>query len=141
MDQRFEQMYDGLHRAKTLFLVFSVLSIIIACLGLFALSAYAVEQRSKEVSIRKVLGASISQIFGILAIDFIKLILIAIAIAIPLGWYFMDDMISDLANHVELSWPLFTVAACLALLIGLITISFESIKAALVNPAKTLRSE
>ena len=141
MDQRFEKMYDSLNRAKTLFIVFSVLSIVIACLGLFALSAYAVEQRSKEVSIRKVLGATIGQIFGILARDFIKLILIAIVIAIPLGWYFMDDMIHDMADHIELSWPLFTLAAGLALLIGLITISFESIKAALVNPAKTLRSE
>jgi len=141
MNQRFEQMYEDLIKAKTILLIFSVLSITIACLGLFALSAYAVEQRIKEVSVRKVLGASAQKIFTLLATDFIKLILIAIFIAIPLGWYLMDELLGDMANRISLSWTIFALAALLAFAIAIITVSFESIKAALINPATRLRSE
>lgn len=141
MDQRFEQMYAGLTKAKTLLFMFSMLSVIIACLGLFALSAYSVEQRIKEVSIRKVLGASAQRIFKLLASDFIKLIGIAILIAIPIGWQIMDSLLSDMANRIELSWSIFAIAALMAFVIAITTVSFESVKAALVNPAKRLRSE
>ncbi|MFT6214018.1 MAG: putative ABC transport system permease protein [Roseivirga sp.] len=141
MDQRFEQMYEALIKAKKLFLVFSVLSILIACLGLFALSAYSVEQRIKEVSVRKILGASATQIFSLLATDFIKLIGVSILIAIPLGWYLMDSLLADTVNRIDLSWPIFIVAGFIAFFIALATVSFESIKAAYVNPASKLRSE
>jgi putative ABC transport system permease protein len=141
MDQRFEQMYEALIKAKKLFLVFSVLSILIACLGLFALSAYSVEQRIKEVSVRKILGASATQIFSLLATDFIKLIGVSILIAIPLGWYLMDSLLADIVNRIDLSWPIFIVAGFIAFFIALATVSFESIKAAYVNPASKLRSE
>ena len=141
LDQRFEQMYKGLLQTKTIFLIFSTLSIIVACLGLFALSAYTIEQRSKEISVRKVLGASVSKIFALLAADFIKLILIAVVIAIPIGWYLMDGLLADMANRINLSWPVFALSAVVALLIAVVTISFESIKAALVNPSNKLRSE
>jgi len=141
MDDRFEQMYDSLLRAKIIFIVFSVLSIVVACLGLFALSAYTIEQRGKEISVRKVLGASVSKIFVLLASDFIKLVLISTLIAIPIGWYLMNNLLQDMENTISLSWPIFTLAALIAFAIALFTLSFESIKAALVNPAQKLRSE
>lgn len=141
MSDRFEKMYDSLFRAKTIFIIFSVLSVIVACMGLFALSAFIIEQRGKEVSVRKVLGASVSQIFRILATDFIKLVVIAIVLSIPLGWYVSDNMLQGMANRINLTWPLFLAAAIIAFIIAMVTISLESIKAALANPAQKLRSE
>lgn len=141
MNERFALMYADLSRIKELFLTFSILAIIVACLGLFALSAYTIEQRSKEISVRKILGASANRIFTLLATDFIKLVIIASLIAVPIGWYLMDNFLNELANRVELSWPIFTLATLSAFIIALITISYEAIKAALVNPATRLRSE
>ena len=141
MDQRFADMYSVLLRAKTLFITFSVLSIVVACLGLFALSAYSIEQRSKEISIRKVLGANTKLIFGLLSKNFLKLIMLAILIAVPLGWYVIDGLLQDLENRVELSWSTFAIGAFAALLIAFLTISSEAIKAAIANPAKALRNE
>lgn len=141
MNQRFEQMYQDLIKAKTLLLIFSILSVTIACLGLFALSAYSVEQRIKEVSVRKVLGASAQMIFKLLAGDFIKLIIVSIAIAIPVGWLLMDELLGDMTNRISLSWTIFALASLMALVIAIITVSFESIKAAFINPASRLRSE
>ena len=141
MNQRFEQMYDGFQRAKIIFLSFAVLSILIACLGLFALSIYMVEQRGKEISVRKVLGASMGSIFSLLTFDFVKLVLIAIVLAIPLAWYLMDYLLRDMANRIELSWLVFALGGVIAIAIAIGTISFESIKAAMLNPAKRLRSE
>ncbi|WP_286745588.1 ABC transporter permease [Roseivirga sp. UBA1976] len=141
LDDRFERMYDDLLRAKTIFIIFSVLSVTVACLGLFALSAFTIEQRGKEISVRKVLGASVSRIFRLLATDFIRLVLISIVIAIPIGWYLAQGILQDMANTIRLSWPLFGLAAIIAFAVALFTISFETIKAALVNPAERLRSE
>nr|WP_255552027.1 ABC transporter permease [Roseivirga sp. E12] len=141
MNQRFQRMYEDLIKAKTLLIIFSILSVTIACLGLFALSAYSVEQRIKEVSVRKVLGASAQMIFKLLAGDFIKLILISIAVAIPVGWLLMDELLGDMTNRISLSWTVFALASLMALVIAIITVSFESIKAALINPATRLRSE
>lgn len=141
MNQRFQRMYEDLIKAKTLLIIFSILSVTIACLGLFALSAYSVEQRIKEVSVRKVLGASAQMIFKLLAGDFIKLILISIAVAIPVGWLLMDELLGDMTNRISLSWTIFALASLMALVIAIITVSFESIKAAFVNPASRLRSE
>lgn len=141
MNQRFQRMYEDLIKAKTLLIIFSILSVTIACLGLFALSAYSVEQRIKEVSVRKVLGASAQMIFKLLAGDFIKLILISIVVAIPVGWLLMDELLADMTNRISLSWTIFALASLMALIIAIITVSFESIKAALINPAARLRSE
>ena len=141
LDQRFETMYASLDQAKTIFMLFAVLSIIVACLGLFALSIYMVEQRSKEISIRKVLGAGMTTIFSQLTFDFVRLVLIAILVAVPLGWYFMDYLLSDMANRIVLSWPVFALAGAVALAIAVVTISFESLKAAKSNPARRLRAE
>ncbi len=141
MDQRFEKMYEGLQQAKTIFLLFAMLSILVACLGLFALSIYMVEQRGKEISVRKVLGASMGRIFKLLTFDFVKLVLIAIVLAVPVAWYFMDYFLSDMVNRIELSWQVFAFGGVVAIVIAVGTISFESIKAAIINPAKKLRSE
>ncbi|WP_416864981.1 MAG: ABC transporter permease [Imperialibacter sp.] len=141
LNQRFEQMYGALTRARTLFMTFAVLSIVIACLGLFALSAYMVERRGKEVGIRKILGASVSGIAALLALDFMKLVLVAVFLAIPIGWLLMDAFLGDINNRVELSWGLFAIAGLSAIVIALATISIETLKAALTNPVEKLRSE
>lgn len=141
MDQRFAVMYTDLEKAKSVFMIFSVLSIVVAALGLFALSAFSIEQRSKEVSVRKVLGASVSRIFVMLSKDFLKLVGVSILIALPLGKYIMDELLHEFANRIEVSWLLLGLAALLAVVIALVTVSFESIKAALVNPTSRLRSE
>ncbi|MEQ9376415.1 MAG: ABC transporter permease [Imperialibacter sp.] len=141
LDQRFEQMYDSLTRARTLFMIFALLSIVIACLGLFALSAFMAERRSKEVSIRKILGASVSGLFTLLALDFMKLVITAVLLAIPIGWLLMDEFLGDVKNRVDLSWYLFAGAGFTAIIIALATISFEALRAALVNPVEKLRSE
>jgi putative ABC transport system permease protein len=141
MDQRFAETYETLIRAKTLFLVFAAVSVLIACLGLFALTAFMIEQRSKEVSIRKVLGASATSIFTLLTVDYLKLVMIAIAISIPIGWYFMDDYLGDIANRIDLSWMIFVGAGTIALIIAFTTISFDTIRAVHQNPAEKLRSE
>ena len=141
MDQRFENMYKGLLQIKTLFLLFAILSISIACLGLFALSIHMVEQRGKEVSVRKVLGASVGRIFRLLTVDFIKLVFISLVIAIPFAWYVMDYLLQDIAYRIELSWPVFAIAGAISIAIAIATISFESLKAAFTNPVDSLRDE
>jgi putative ABC transport system permease protein len=141
MEERFERMYDMLARARTLFLTFAVLSITIACLGLFALSVYMLEQRSKEITIRKVLGANSARLFTLVAFDFIKLVLIALVIALPISWKFMEYLLEDIANRISLDWPIFMLAGLLAIAVAILTVGYESLKAALANPAGKLRSE
>ncbi len=141
MDQRFAQMYRTVKQLGRMFLFFSGIAISIACLGLFALSAFMLEQRIKEVSIRKVLGAELMSLFRLLTFGFVKLVLIATALAIPLGWMLMDELLADITNRVTLDWWVFAGVSLFALVIAVVTVSFESIKAALVNPAKRLRSE
>ena len=141
LDDDFARMYADVERTWKLFTVFAVLAIVVACLGLFALSAFMVEQRGKEVSIRKVLGASLASIFGLLTGNFLRLVLIAFAIAAPMGWYIMNRWLQDYDNKTTITWQVFAVAGMAALLIALLTISSESVKAALTNPAKKLRSE
>jgi putative ABC transport system permease protein len=120
---------------------FSFLAVLIASLGLFGLSSYTIAQRAKEIGVRKVLGASVASIVSLLSKDFLKLVLIAIAIASPIAWYAVSQWLEDFAYKIDLSWWIFAVAGILAVLIALLTVSFQSIKAALMNPVKTLRSE
>ena len=141
LDDQYAQMYDGIRRTSRVFTIFSGLAIIIACLGLFALSAYMVEQRSKEISIRKVLGASLTSIFGLLTISFVRYVLIAITVAVPLGWYLMNEWLTNYTYRIEMGWGVFVVSGVVALLIAILTISSESIKAGMVNPANKLKSE
>jgi putative ABC transport system permease protein len=142
MDQDFDATYRSEQRIGTLFISFSTLAIVIACLGLFGLAAYAAEQRTKEIGIRKVLGASVSGIVGMLSVDFVKLVLIAIVLASPLAWWGMDKLfLQNFAYRTELHWWILAIAGVVAALIAFVTISFQSIKAALANPVKSLRSE
>ena len=117
------------------------LAIFVACLGLFGLVTYAAEQRTKEVGIRKVLGASVQNIVTLLSRDFIGLVVVSILIAFPAAWWAMHNWLQGFAYKINLSWWLFAASAGIALFIALVTVSFQAVKAALVNPVKSLRSE
>jgi putative ABC transport system permease protein len=141
MDERFASMYADVQRMGHIFTSFAILAIIIACLGLFALAAYMAEQRSKEIGIRKVLGASIGNITTLLSLNFIKLVFIAIIIASPIAWWAMTKWLQDFTYRIPISWEVFVFAGVVAIGIALLTVSFQSIKAAIANPIKSLRSE
>jgi putative ABC transport system permease protein len=141
LDDSFSEMYRSEQRAGKIALTFSVLGILIACLGLFGLSAFVAEQRVKEIGIRKVLGASVGGLVGLLSKDFVKLVLIAFVIAAPLAWYFMNGWLQDFEYRIKLNWTIFFAAGMATLLIAVITISLQAIKAAVANPVKNLRTE
>lgn len=141
MDDSFNETYQAEERLGSIFIVFTILSILIACLGLFGLAAFNAEKRTKEIGIRKVLGASVTQITYRLSIDFLKLVSIAIFIALPLGWYAMNRWLEDFSYRIEISWWIFVLAAFLAVIISVMTVSFQSIKAAIVNPIDSLKTE
>jgi putative ABC transport system permease protein len=141
LDDSFNEMYRGEQRVGKIAFIFSVLAIFIACLGLFGLATFIAEQRTKEIGIRKVLGASVQGIVKMLSKDFVKLVAIAFIIAAPLAWYFMNKWLQDFAYRIELSWWIFAVAGLTALFIALITVSFQAIRAAVMNPVKSLRTE
>lgn len=141
MDQDFEAIYRAEHRMKQIFISFSALAIVIACLGLFGLTAYAAEQRNKEIAIRKVIGASTGSIINIMSAGFIKLVGISILIASPLGWFAMNKWLQDFAYRTQIGVSVFLTAGIIALVIAVVTISFQSIRAALANPVKSLRAE
>jgi len=141
MDEDFDAAYRFEQRTGKLFLSFTVFALIIACLGLFGLAAYAAEQRNKEIGIRKVLGASLSTVIALLSKDFIKLVLISIAIATPLAWLAMHKWLEGFAYRQNIQWWVLVVTGLGAILIAFITISFQAVKAALVNPVESLRSE
>src|SRR5205085_7302428 len=121
--------------------IFAALTILVACLGLFGLATYTAEQRSKEIGIRKVLGASVSQLTTMLSKEFLKLVLIACIIAFPLSYWAMHRWLQDFAYRINISWWMLALAGFTALLIALVTVSFKAIKAALANPVKSLRTE
>jgi len=141
LDDSFNTTYEAEQRLGRIFTIFTVLSIIIACLGLFGLAAFSAEKRSKEIGIRKVLGASVPQITYKLSIDFLKLVVIAIVISIPLAWYAMNKWLEDFTYRIEIGLGVFVLAILLAILISIATVSYQSIKAAIVNPVKSLRNE
>jgi putative ABC transport system permease protein len=141
MDEDFDATYRSEQRIGTLFIAFSILAILIACLGLFGLAAYAAEQRNKEIGVRKVLGASVSGIVSLLSMDFIKLVFIAIVIASPVGWFAMNKWLQGFAYRVDVAWWIVAVAGLTAIFIAFVTISFQSIRAAIANPVDSLRSE
>lgn len=141
MDQSFNDTYKAEQQLGQIFIAFTMLSIFIACLGLFGLAAFNAERRSKEIGIRKVLGAGVSQITYRLSADFLKLVGIAIVISIPLSWYAMHTWLQDFSYRIEIGWWIFAIAALLATGISLLTVSYQSIKAAIVNPVSSLRSE
>ena len=141
LDEQFASLYTTEERTGKIFTSFSVLAIFIACLGLFGLAAYMIRQRVKEIGIRKVLGASTGSITTMLSKEFLQLILIAAFIAFPLTWYAMDKWLQDFSYRTTIHWWVFALAGAIALLVAAMTISFQSIKAALANPVKSLRSE
>jgi putative ABC transport system permease protein len=141
LSQQYQQLYEAEQKQGQLFTLFSGLAIIIACLGLFGLATFNTLQRVKEIGIRKVLGASTTHILGILSKEIILLVLISNLIAWPVAWYFMDKWLGGFAYHVNLNIGIFALATVVALLIALLTVSSQTIKAALTNPSNTLRYE
>ena len=141
MDDLYNKTYSAEQKTGTILNIFSVLTIFIACLGLFGLATYTAEQRTKEIGIRKVLGASVSQVTQMLSKDFLKLVLIASVIAFPVGWWAMNKWLQSFAYRINISWWVLAVAGASALLIALLTISFQAIKTAIANPVKSLRTE
>jgi len=141
LDDSFDEMYRSEQRVGKIALVFSALAIFIACLGLFGLATFIAEQRTKEIGIRKVLGASVQGIVQMLSKDFIKLVAISFVIAAPAAWYFMHKWLQDFAYRINISWWIFVAAGLAALLTALVTVSFQAIRAAIMNPVKSLRTE
>jgi putative ABC transport system permease protein len=141
LDESVAALYKTEQRTSTIVKIASGLSIFIACMGLFGLATLTVARRTKEIGIRKVLGAGVGTIVGLLSKDFAILVIIAAIIAFPLAWWFMNDWLKDFAYHTNISWWVFIAAGIFALLIALITVSFQAIKAAIANPVKSLRTE
>jgi putative ABC transport system permease protein len=141
MDDDFNAQYKSEQRIENIFVSFAVLAILIACLGLFGLAAYAAEQRTKEIGIRKVLGASVGNIVNMLSKDFLKLVGIAALIAFPVAWYFMNQWLQGYAYRISIGFEIFLLAGLIAVLIAIATISFQAVKAAIANPVKSLRTE
>lgn len=141
LDELYNETYTKEANMNSILNAFAFLTIFVACLGLFGLITFTTEQRFKEIGIRKVLGSSILQIVGLLSKDFLKLILIAFLIATPLGYYVMNNWLQDFAYRIELKWWVFVVAGVCTLFIAVLTISFRSIQAALMNPVKSLKTE
>jgi putative ABC transport system permease protein len=141
MSDSFDQMYRSEQRAGTIAIVFAILAILIACLGLFGLVTYMAEQRTKEIGIRKVLGASVSNVITMLSRDFLILVLVASILAFPIAWWAMHTWLKDFEYRISISVWVFVIAAVVALLIALITVSYQAIKAAIANPVKSLRTE
>jgi len=141
MEDSFNNTYRTEWRLGRIFTIFTILSLLIACLGLFGLSAFNAEKRAKEVGIRKVMGANIGQIVYKLSFDFLKLVVIAILLSLPLGWIAMNRWLKDFSYRINIPWWIFAIAALLAILIALLTVSFQAIKTAIQNPVKSLRTE
>lgn len=141
MEDSFNDTYQSEQRLGRIFFIFTGLSILIACLGLFGLAAFNAEKRTKEIGIRKVLGASVSQISYRLSIDFLKLVGLAILVSLPLGWFAMNKWLEDFSYRIEIGIWVFVLASLLAVVISIITVSYQSIKAAIVNPVKSLKTE
>jgi putative ABC transport system permease protein len=141
VDQELDKMYKAEQRLGNLFTIFAGLAIFISCLGLYGLSAFLAERRTKEIGVRKVLGASVAHVVYLLSKTFTRPILLAMLIATPLSWYAMNEWLSSFAYHVTISWTIFLMAFLISLGIAWLTVSFESIKAAIADPAKSLRDE
>ncbi len=141
MDADYNETYISEQKMGGLSITFSILAIFIACLGLFGLITYAAEQRTKEIGIRKVLGASVANVTTMLSKDFLRLVLIASLISFPISWWAMNYWLHGFAYRIEISWWIFLVAGCTAIFIALVTICFKAIRAAMANPVKSLRSE
>jgi len=141
LDEDYNKLYNAELRLGRVMDIFSAIAIVLACLGLFGLSSYSIQQRMKEITIRKVLGASVSNLTFVLSKNFIRLSLVAIAIAFPVTWYTMNKWLQSFNYRVDIEWWMFAAAGSAILLIVMLTVSFQSIKAAFANPVKTLRAD
>ncbi len=141
LDEEYNNNFKNEMLVSKLSRLFAILTIVISCIGLFGLAAYTAERRTKEIGIRKVLGATVSNMISLLSKDFLKLVLLAIAIATPLAWYLMNKWLQDYSYRIEIKWWVFALAGASAIVIALLTVSFQAIKAALANPVKSLRTE
>jgi ABC-type antimicrobial peptide transport system permease subunit len=141
LDENTERQYNKETDLSKIFVSGAIISIVISCMGLFAIVILIITQRTKEIGIRKVLGASVNNILLLISKDFLKLVLLSICIASPIAWYAMNKWLQDFAYSIKIEWWVFVLTGLIALAIAFVTISFQSIKAALVNPVKSLRSE
>ena len=141
LDQNFQRLLNTYTRLQTIIFIFAIISILIATMGLLALTAYIAEKRTKEIGIRKVLGASLANLTNLLTKDFIQLVLLAILIASPIAWYVLNKWLGNFAYRISISWWMMAGACLIALLVAWITVSFQAIKAAITNPVKSLRTE
>jgi len=141
LDKTFESHYQSQQRTGTLFTTFAAIAIFISCLGLFGLATYTAQVKTKEIGIRKVLGASVSSVVQLISKDFLKLVIIATVIATPLAYWAMNKWLQGFAYRTNIGWGTFVLAGIIAVLIAIITVSFQAIKAAVANPVESLRSE
>jgi putative ABC transport system permease protein len=141
LDDHFNEVYKADNQVSQIVGILAGLAIFISCLGLFGLASHSAEKRVKEIGVRKVLGASVQRIVLLLSGNFLKLVLIANIIAWPLAWYAMSKWLTGFAYRINITWITFAIIALISVLIALITISFQAIKAAVANPVKSLRSE
>ncbi|MGX5856281.1 ABC transporter permease [Dyadobacter jiangsuensis] len=141
LDERFNETYKAEQKTGQILGTFAGLTIFVACLGLFGLATFTAEQRTKEIGVRKVLGASVAGIIALLSKDFLKLVMVALLIATPAAWWLMDRWLQEFAYKIDVTWWVFALAGVVAVLVALCTISYQSIKAALMNPVESLRSE
>jgi putative ABC transport system permease protein len=140
-DENFNKQYKSELQFGNIFTSASMLAIFIACLGLFGLATFTAEARTKEIGIRKVLGASVTQIVQLLSKDFLRLVILGIVIASPIAYWAMNKWLQDFAYRINIEWWIFALAGVVAIVIALLTVSYQSIKAALANPVKSLRTE
>ncbi len=141
LDEQFQKNYQAQDRLADIVKYFTIIAILISCLGLFGLAAFSAEQRTKEIGIRKVLGASVPNLVLLISKDFIKLVLIAVVLASPVAWYIMNKWLQDFAYRTSIGWTVFALSASIAFLIAFVTVSTQAIRAALSNPVKSLRTE
>jgi putative ABC transport system permease protein len=141
LDENTNRQYRSEEKLSKLFISAAVLAIVLSCMGLFAIAVMVMAQRTKEIGVRKVLGASVASIVALLSKDFLKLVLVGIVIASPLAWYTMNEWLKEYAYKIDIEWWVFALAGLLAVGIAFLTVSFQSIKAALRNPVRSLRSE
>ena len=141
LDENIAQFYEDDARMSATCKGFGLLAILISCLGLFGLATHAANQRIKEIGIRKVLGASVTGIVGLLSKDFLQLVIVALVLAGPLAWMFMTEWLNNFEFRIDIQWQVFAVAGFLAMFIAFLTVSYQAIRAALANPIKALKSE
>ncbi|WP_428654423.1 ABC transporter permease [Runella sp.] len=141
LDETFDRLYRTEQRTATLFNAFAVIAVLISCLGLFGLATFTAEMRTKEIGIRKVLGATVLSITTLLSKDFLKLVVVGIVIASPIAYYAMEKWLQDFAYRIQIGWWVFALAGILSILIALITVSYQAIRTALLNPSESLKSE